>query len=69
MMGETVLLICSAYFYHGKVEALSDVEVELSNPGIVYQTGDWADEGFEDKQNLPGNVFIKLHAVESYVQI
>ena len=69
MIGETVLLICSAYFYHGTLTALSDTDVELTDAGIVYETGPWDEEGFADKQSLPNTVYVKLHAVESYVQV
>lgn len=69
LIGESVLLLCSNYFYHGKVEALSDTDVELSDAGIVYETGSWEDEGFTDKQDLPANVFVKIQAVEAYVQV
>ena len=69
MIGETVFLMCSAYFYHGKLEALSATDIELSDAFIVYETGPWSEAGFKDKQKLPNNVFIKLHAVEAYVQM
>ena len=69
MMGETVLLICSAYFYHGTLTAISDTDVELTNAGIVYETGSWEKDGFADKQDLPNTVYVKLHSVESYVQM
>ena len=68
LIGETVLLMCSNYFYHGTVVALSDTDVELSDAGIVYETGPWSDKEFKDRQALPGNVFVRLQAVESYVQ-
>ncbi len=67
LIGESVLLLCGNYFYHGTVEALSDTEIELSNAGIVYEVGPWDDEGFADIQKLPGNVFVHLQAVEAHV--
>ena len=69
MIGDTVLLICSAYFYHGTLTGVSDTEVELSDAGIVYETGPWDEEGFTDKQSLPNTVYVKLQAVESYVRM
>ena len=69
LIGESVLLLCSNYFYHGTIAALSDTDVELSDAGIVYETGSWADEGFADRQALPGNVFVRLQAVEAYVAV
>jgi len=68
LIGETVLLMCANYFYHGRIKALSDTDVELSEASIVYDTGPWDEEGFSDQQTLPGNVFVRLQAVESYVQ-
>ena len=69
MIGEMVLLICSAYFYHGRLTALSETDAELSDAGIVYETGSWDEDGFTDKQDLPNTVYVKLQSVESYVQM
>ena len=69
MLGETVLLICSSYFYHGTLTAVGDVDIELSDAGIVYETGNWSEDGFADKQNLPNTVYVTRQSVESYVQI
>lgn len=68
-MGETVLLLCGNYFYYGKLVALSDTDIELKEAGIVYETGNWSEKGFDDFQKLPGNVFVKVQAVEAYVQM
>ena len=62
-----MLLLCGNYFYHGKIVALSDDEVVLSDARIVYETGPWDEEGFSDAQSLPANVHVKQHAIESYV--
>lgn len=60
LLGENVLLICSAYFYTGKLTGVNDTFVELTNPAIVYETGAWTDKNYRDAQ--------KLHVEKFYVQ-
>jgi len=69
LIGEDVLLLCANYFYHGELVGLSESEVELEKPGIVYETGEWSEKGFADRQALPGNVFVRVEAIESYIQL
>ena len=69
LIGEKVLLLCMNYFYHGKLEALSDTDAELSDAGIVYETGRWSEAGFSDRQELPANVFVKISAIEAYLAV
>ena len=66
LLGETVLLMCSNYFYHGKVSGVSDDVVELTDAGIVYETGPWDKDGFADRQALPGSVCVRIDFIESY---
>lgn len=60
LLGENVLLICSAYFYTGKLTGVNDSFVELENPSIVYETGSWSTKGYSN--------FEKLHTTKFYVQ-
>lgn len=65
-LGQYVLVICGAYFYHGKMVALNESHLVLASPKIVYETGDWSAEDWKDAQALPGDEWtIMLVAIES----
>lgn len=67
LLGEKVLLLCSAYFYTGKLTGVNDTFVELTDPAIVYQTGDWKSKTYEDVQPLHTKTFfIQRAAIESF---
>ena len=67
LLGEQVLLICSAYFYSGKLTGVNDSFVELENASIVYETGPWNTSGYKDAQVLPGKTWnVQRSAIESF---
>jgi len=66
LMGKTVTLFCVNYFYTGKLTGVNDACVLLENPSIVYETGSWADERWQDAQRLPNEIYIMLSAIESF---
>lgn len=61
LIGETVLLMCVNYFYTGKLIGVNDTCVLLEQPSIVYSTGAWQQDKWDDVQ--------RMHADEWYVQI
>lgn len=67
LLGEEVLLICSAYFYTGKLTGVNETFVQLENPSIVYETGSWDSRGYKDAQKLhTKKFFIQREAIESF---
>ena len=60
LLGENVLLMCSNYFYAGKLVGVNASHVELEEASIVYETGEWSEKSYADIQ--------KLHAKKWYVQ-
>ena len=67
LLGEDVLLLCSAYFYIGKLVGVNETCVELADPSIVYETGKWSDKGYTDVQKLHCKTFfVSRHAIESF---
>jgi hypothetical protein len=67
LLGEQVLLICSAYFYTGKLTGVNDSFVQLENPKIVYETGAWSNKDYADAQKLHSDVwFVQRSAIESF---
>lgn len=67
LLGKKVLLICSAYFYTGKLTGVNDTFVQLDKPEIVYETGTWSKSGYTDSQKLhTSRFFIQRNAIESF---
>ena len=69
LLGEEVLLLCANYFYTGKLTGVNKTCVLLTDPSIVYETGDWKDKGFSDAQKLPSDVYIQTGAIESFMVV
>jgi hypothetical protein len=67
LLGQKVLLLCMNYFYWGTLEAISETEVKLSDPYIIYGTGEWLDDNWGDSQSLgPDPHYVRVSALESY---
>jgi len=67
LLGEEVLIICSAYFYTGKLTGVNDSFVQLDNPSIVYETGKWDSKGYTDVQRLHvKRFFVQRQSIESF---
>ena len=60
LIGQSVLLFCLNYIYLGKLTAVGDTCVELTDPSIVYETGAFDNRQYVDAQ--------RLHAAKWYVQ-
>lgn len=67
LLGEEVLLICSAYFYTGKLTGVNDSFVQLDGPAIVYETGSWNTQGYSNQEKLhTKRFFIQRQAIEAF---
>ena len=67
LMGETVTLFCMNYFYNGKLVGVNDTQVLLQDPKIVYETGEWSKETWQDVQVMGiDELYVRISAVESY---
>ena len=70
LLGETVILFCMNYFYTGKLIGVSTDDVLLSDPEIIYQTGSFAVEGWEDSQKTCcDEQYVRISAIESYGKV
>ena len=70
LMGEKVTLLCANYFYTGKLVGVNESFVELEDPAIVYETGDWKVEGYADVQALGCKTLrVRVAAIEAYGKI
>ena len=67
LLGERVLLMCAAYFYEGKLVGVNERFVQLEDPHIVYDTGDWKKAGFTDRQKLHSPLwYVTTSSIESF---
>lgn len=66
LLGENVLLLCTNYFYTGKLIGVNTNDVLLENPSIVYETGEWAKKGYGNAEKLPMPLYVRIAAIESY---
>ena len=67
LLGKEVLLMCSNYFYMGRLEGVNTSTVLLINPSIVYETGAWTDPNYKDVQKLHTNKwYVQISAIESF---
>lgn len=67
LMGQQVLLLCSAYFYTGKLVGVNKKFVCLESPSIVYDTGTFSSKGYTDSQPLHAKEFyIMINSIESF---
>lgn len=67
LLNQNVLLICSAYFYAGRLSGVNETFVELENASIVYETGEWEASSYKDAQKLPGKTWnVQRSAIESF---
>jgi hypothetical protein len=67
MMGEKVTLLCANYFYTGKLVGVNADFVELEDPAIVYETGEWTATQYADVQALGCKTLrVRVAAIEAY---
>jgi len=67
LMDETITVMCLNYFYTGKLVGVNDTCILLEKPKIVYNTGEWSSEDWEDVQALPcEEYYIQTSAIESF---
>lgn len=67
LMGEVVTLLCMNYFYTGKLTGVNDTCVQLQNPSIVYETGEWSSKSWKDAQKLPCEfIYVSTAAIEAF---
>jgi hypothetical protein len=67
LLGEQVTLLCANYFYTGKLVGANAEFVELADPAIIYETGEWTAKGWKDVQALGCKTLrVRTAAIEAY---
>ena len=68
LMGKRVLLMCSNFFYNGMLTGVNDTCVLLTDASIVYDTGPWDQNKYNDAQKLPKPVYVQVSAIEAFME-
>jgi hypothetical protein len=66
LLGEKVCLFCGVYIYTGILSGVNDDHLELTNPMLVYETGELSSGGWEDAQSLPSPWRVMRQGIESW---
>jgi hypothetical protein len=67
LLGKKVTLLCANYFYFGALTGVNETCVQLTNPSIIYETGEWSSKSYKDKQSLPcKELYVQCSAIESF---
>ena len=66
LIGQRVTLFCANYIYTGNLTGVNDTCVLLEDAGIVYETGSFSEKNWKDYQELPNDVYVMLHSIESF---
>ena len=66
MLGEKVALFCGVYIYTGILSGVNDDHLELSEPKIVYETGELSEGKWTNAQHLPSPWRVMRQGIESW---
>jgi hypothetical protein len=66
LLGKNVLVFCMNYIYTGNLSGVNTDVIMLDNPKIVYNTGGFDSNSFEDAQALPNSLYIQKNSIESF---
>jgi len=66
MLGEKVTLFCGVYIYTGILSGVNDDHLELSEPKLVYETGELTSGNWKDAQMLPCPWRVMRQGIESW---
>ena len=67
LLGETVTLLCMNYFYNGELVGVNDTCVLLSEPKLIYETGEWTDSQWKDAQDMGiEELYVQTHSIEAF---
>ena len=66
LAGKTITCLCINYFYTGQLIGVNETSILLKNPKIIYETGEWSASDWKDAQEVCGELFINISAIESF---
>ncbi len=66
MLDEKVVVFCGVYIYTGILSGVNEDHLELTNPKLVYETGELVTGDWKDAQSLPTPWRVMLQGIESW---
>jgi hypothetical protein len=67
LLGEKVVLLCNNYFYAGTLTGVNDTCVQLTEPQIVYETGEWTAKKWANAVDFPADVlYVQTAMIEAF---
>ena len=67
LLGQNVLIFCLNYIYTGKLTRVNETCILLESPAIVYETGPFSQNGYQDAQRLHcDHWYVQRMAIESF---
>jgi hypothetical protein len=65
--GQKITLFCLNYIYTGTLKRVYDKSILLENPAIVYETGAFNSQSYQDAQSLcVPEFYVSLNCIESF---
>ena len=65
-LGQKVCLFGLVYIYTGVLSGVNEADVKLTDPQLVYETGELASGEWQNAQPLPSPWFVRTAAIESW---
>ena len=66
MLGEKIVLFCGVYIYTGVLSGVNDDHLELTEPKLVYATGELKSGEWANAQELPSPWRVMRQGIESW---
>ena len=66
LLGENVAIFCANYIYAGVLSGVNESCILLTDPKIVYETGELTAAQWKDAQKLPSPWYVATPAIESF---
>lgn len=66
LLGKVVNFHCCNYNYQGVLTGVNTSDIELTNAQVVFETGAYTSKEVKYGEKIPGKLFIRTSAIESY---
>lgn len=66
LLGEQVMIFCMNYIYAGTLSGVNSTCIQLTNAHIVYVTGAFTTNKFEDAQKVGEIFYVQANSIESF---
>ena len=66
LLGKPIIILSGVYHYAGTLVGINQDHLELEDPKLVYETGDWSARTWKDAQSLPSPWRVMLQGIEAW---